>query len=319
MAVDGDLKEVFAALRLERPLRMVLFGAKGMLARKVIELAPRGIAIYGYDLPELDVTRRDQLRRCLQQRQPDIILNCAAYTAVDRCEQEEAVAMAVNGAAVATLAELAGELESLLVHLSTDYVFDGMGQTPYRESAPVAPRSAYGRSKLAGEEAIRNSGLKRHLVVRTSWLYGPGGKNFVDTILDLAAERDELRVIDDQIGCPTYTGDLAEALYRLIAAALLAEQDGDADVYGTVHFSNAGSCSWYELACAAVSGARDRGRKLALDRIVPIPTEAYPLPAPRPAYSVMATERYEAITGCTVPSWQDGLSRFLRESCARSL
>lgn len=317
MAVDGGLDELYRPLRHERPLRMVLFGAKGMLARKVIELAPGGLEVHGYDLPELDITRCDQVRRCVQQWQPDIILNCAAYTAVDRCEAEEEAALAVNGEAVACLAKVAGELDALLVHLSTDYVFDGRGCVPYRESDPVAPQSAYGRSKLAGEEAILASGLKRHLIVRTSWLYGPGGKNFVDTILELAAVRDELRVVDDQVGCPTYTGDLAEALYRLIAAVLLGERSGRSDGFGRVHFSNAGSCTWHALACAAVAAARELGWKLVVDRIEPIPTEAYPLPAPRPAYSVMSKDRYALLTGCTVPTWQDGLLRFLRESDVR--
>jgi len=314
MAVERELAEIFLPLGLERPLRMVLLGAKGMLARKVLELAPQGIELYGYDLPELNITCRDQVRLCLRQHQPDIILNCAAYTAVDRCEVEEATALAVNGEAVACLAEIAGELDALLVHLSTDYVFDGCALAPYSESDPVAPKSAYGRSKLAGETAIRHSGLQRHLIVRTSWLYGPGGKNFVDTILGLAAERSELRVIDDQLGCPTYTGDLAEALYRLIAVALASEQSSGTSGFGTVHFSGAGECSWYELACAAVLEARSRGQKLAVDRIVPIRTEDYPLPAARPAYSVMSKERYQNWTGCKVPLWQDGLARFLDET-----
>jgi dTDP-4-dehydrorhamnose reductase len=192
-------------------------------------------------------------------------------------------------------------------------VFDGRKTTPYQENDPVGPLSAYGRSKLAGEQALAASGLERHLIVRTSWLHGPDGKNFVGTILRLAAEREELRVVADQVGSPTFTGDLAEALFALTGAVLHGEGEGRRDQYGIYHFANAGQCSWHEFAEAIVAEARERGAKLAARRVVPIATADYPLPAPRPAWSVLATGRYQAVTGIGVPPWREGLTRHLAE------
>jgi dTDP-4-dehydrorhamnose reductase len=225
---------------------------------------------------------------------------------------------------------VAGECGALLAHVSTDYVFDGRKGSPYVEKDPVGPLSAYGRSKLAGEQAINDSGLERHLIVRTSWLHGPDGKNFVATILRLAAEREELRVVADQVGSPTFTGDLAAAIFHLMAAALNSQppapipskgQSPCVDspwppapgLYGIYHFANAGQCSWHEFASAIVEEAKALGVHLAVRRIVSIGTEEYPLPAPRPAWSVLSTQRYQTVTGCGVPGWRDGLRRHLLE------
>lgn len=297
-----------------RPWRLALLGDRGMLARKVRELAPAGCVVGGFDLPGFNLTDAAQVAAALDGFAPDIICNCAAFTAVDACEEREAEALAVNGTAVGNLAALARQTGALLLHLSTDYVFAGDQRSPYREAAATAPQSAYGRTKLAGEQAILASGLQRYLIVRTSWLYGPGGRNFVATILGLAAERDELRVVADQVGSPTYTGDLAEALYRLLAAVLDAERQGDPGGFGVYHFSNAGECSWFDLAVAAIEQARAHGRQLRVRQVHPIATADYPLPAPRPAYSVLATDRYRQLTGCPVPSWQDGLRRYIEET-----
>jgi len=296
-----------------RPWRLALYGAKGMLARKIIELAPQDIEIKGYDLPEYDMTDSAQLSETLKAVRPDLILNCAAFTAVDACEEREEEARTINGVAVGSLAEKAAEYGALLVHISTDYVFDGKADKPYREDDPVGPLSAYGRTKLVGEQSILESDLERCLIVRTSWLYGPGGKNFVETILRLAAERHELKVVADQVGCPTFTGDLAQAVYALVSSVLKAEVEGRQGQFGIYHFSNSGQCSWYDLAFEAVARARDMGHTLAVTKIVPIGTKDYPLPAPRPAYSVFSKQKYAEETGQVVPRWQEGLQSYLEE------
>lgn len=290
---------------MSRPLALI--GSGGMLAQKVREVAPPEYAICGYDLPDFDLTDRAQVLAAMKSLRPAVIVNCAAFTNVDACETEEALATRVNGDGPGYLAQAALEIGATLVHISTDYVFAGEQTRPYLETDPTQPLSAYGRSKLAGEEAIRASGLERYFILRTSWLYGPGGKNFVETMLRLAAERDELRVVADQIGTPTYSGDLAQAIFCLLALA------PHPDTYGTYHFSNGGETSWHGFAEAIVAQARARGEAIRTTCVTPIRTSDYPLPAPRPAYSVFAKEKYLAATGAKVPFWQESLDEYLRE------
>ena len=197
--------------------KMALIGGKGMLASAIRNCAGTAWNIAGLDLPEFDLTDRSLVESVLGNLSPDVIINCAAYTDVDSCETNEELATRVNGEGPGHLARVAAKLGATLVHISTDYVFDGRKTSPYLETDPVGPLSAYGRSKLAGEQAVLASGLKRYYLVRTSWLYGPGGRNFVETIIRLAREREELRVVADQVGSPTYTGDLAQAIYQLLA------------------------------------------------------------------------------------------------------
>jgi dTDP-4-dehydrorhamnose reductase len=223
---------------------------------------------------------------------------------VDGSEANEGEALQVNGAGPGYLAEAVADLGATLVHVSTDYVFPGDKSSPYREDDPTGPVSAYGRSKLAGEEAILSSGLTKYFIVRTSWLYGPGGKNFVETILRLAGEREELRIVADQFGSPTYTEDLAKAVFNLLESAK------DHGIYGTYHFSNDGSCSWHEFADRIVSLARSNNLPVKAERLLPIGTEDYPLPAKRPAYSVFSKLKYEKTTGESVPNWQDSLDKY---------
>lgn len=288
-------------------MRIALIGSSGMLARKVREMAPTGSEVQGYDLPEFDVTDRVQVLAEIERLQPEVIINCAAFTNVDGCEIEEELATRVNGLGPGYLAEAAKAVGALLVHISTDYVFDGLKTTPYREEDPVGPVSAYGRSKLVGEQAIQASGLERYFIVRTSWLYGPGGKNFVETILRLAAEQNELRVVADQFGTPTYTGDLAQAVYNLLS---LADKP---QAFGVYHVSNLGECSWYEFATEIVAQVKLRGEPLRVKEVVPIRTHEFPLPAARPAYSVFSKDKYRAATGATVPVWQLSLNQYLQE------
>ena len=198
-------------------MRLALIGGNGMLAKMVRERAPSEYEVFPFDLPEFDITDRNVVFSTMEKLRPDVIVNCAAYTDVDGCETNEETALLVNGRGPGYLAEAAKELGATLVHISTDYVFDGTKNSPYTEEDVTNPQSAYGRSKLLGERAILESGLDKFFIVRTSWLYGPGGKNFVETIARLATEREELRIVADQIGSPTLTDDLARAIFNLLA------------------------------------------------------------------------------------------------------
>ena len=261
-------------------------GANGMLGHRVVaEAEARGHDVRGTDLPELDLTDASAVERFVDGY--DAVINCAAYTAVDQAESEEELATRINGDAAGNLARSA----PYLVHVSTDYVFDGEASEPYVESSAPAPAGAYGRSKLAGEEQVRAAG-DQHAIVRTAWLYGAGGKNFVDTMLKLGAERDEVKVVFDQVGSPTWTGHLAPALVDI------AERGGA----GVFHAAGEGECSWFELAVEAM-------RVAGLDcRVVAIPSEEFPTPTKRPAYSVLRTERED---GVRLPTWQDGVKGHL--------
>lgn len=287
--------------------RLALIGGNGMLARKMRELAPPPYEVVSFDLPEFDLTNREQVLDEMVRLQPAVIVNCAAYTNVDGCETREDLATRVNGAGPGYLATAAQVVGAVLVHISTDYVFAGDKGSPYLETDPTGPLSAYGRSKLAGEQAIMASGLTRYFLLRTSWLYGPGGQNFVETMLRLAAERNELRVVADQIGTPTYTGDLARAVYNLLAGA---ERP---DSYGLYHFSNLGETSWHGFAEEIIAQARLQGAVLRAARVVPIATSDYPLPAHRPTYSVFSKTKYLVATGAGIPDWRESLSMYLRE------
>lgn len=302
---------------------LALIGANGMLAQAVKKTASPAYEVVSFDLPAFDLTDRVQVLSAMAALQPAVIVNCAAFTNVDGCESEEALATRVNGEGPAHLAEAAKRCGATLVHVSTDYVFSGDKGTPYVETDPVAPRSAYGRSKLTGEEAVRSSGLERYFIVRTSWLYGPGGRNFVETIARLAAEREELRVVADQVGSPTYTEDLAAAIFNLLGTVTLDESDPEkkdlprapglgSALFGTYHFSNSGICSWHEFAVAIVEELRRGGGTVKAQRMLPIRTEEYPLPAKRPAWSVLSKEKYVAATGAEVPEWRDALKRYFQ-------
>jgi dTDP-4-dehydrorhamnose reductase len=308
---------------LERDSIVALIGANGMLATSVRRRTPEHYTLHPFDLPDFDMTDRALVLQTMTQLSPDVIINCAAYTNVDGAESEQNLAMLVNGTSVGYLAEAAREVDAVLVHISTDYVFDGRKEEPYEESDVPSPVSVYGRSKLLGEESIRSTNLTRYFIVRTSWLYGPGGANFVETILRLAGERDELRIIDDQIGSPTYTVDLADAIFNLLATAGVDGERADADEgsdqqisspgspFGVYHFANEGDCSWYEFACAIVEEAQCLSYPVKVRKIDPIATHEYPLPANRPANSIFCKEKYRACTGADIPDWRAGLRAYL--------
>lgn len=289
---------------------VAVIGANGMLARMVRARAPQHYVLHLFDLPDFDLTNREQLFAVFTALAPDIIINCAAYTNVDGCESNQEMADRVNGLAVGALAEIANIVDAVLVHVSTDYVFDGSKKTPYAEGDPTDPKSVYGRSKLLGEQSVIESGLKQYFIIRTSWLYGPGGSNFVETILRLAAERDELRIVADQVGTPTYTADLADAIFNLLALADHESPITGRDLFGLYHFSNEGCCSWHEFARAIVDEAHLHHLPIAASEIRPIRTEEYPLPATRPANSVFDKTRYKTVTGAEVPHWRQSLKRY---------
>jgi dTDP-4-dehydrorhamnose reductase len=274
-------------------MRLLLTGAAGMLGHDVTAAAERsGDDVIPLSRHELDIRDAAAVDAAVDAARPDAVINCAAWTDVDGAETHEAAATALNGAAAGHLAAAAARAGAFTVQISSDYVFDGTATTPYVESAPTAPRSAYGRSKLAGERAVAERAPGSHAIVRTAWLFGAHGGNFVATMLRLARERDELTVVDDQLGCPTFTGHLARAL-----VTIAAERRG-----GIRHVAGGGQCSWHDLA-AATFGATGagvelhRGRTADLDR-----------PAPRPAYSVLRSERPDTPL---LPPWQEGLHAYL--------
>lgn len=275
-------------------MRALITGVNGQLGRALAQRAlTAGHEIVGVDLPEFDIVDPDVVSSTVADVGPDVIFNCAAFTAVDRAEEAEDEALAVNGTAVEHLAATADSAGATLVQVSTDYVFDGRSSRPMSEDDPVAPLSAYGRTKLAGELAARCA--NRHLIVRTAWLYGEGS-NFVSAIRrQIDAGKRELRVVDDQRGSPTWAVDLADALLGLVAVS--AE--------GVVHVVNSGSTTWCGFAEEIV---RLLGARVA---VIPIPTSEFPRPARRPAFSVLATERFAGLVGTAMPSWQDALRRFL--------
>jgi dTDP-4-dehydrorhamnose reductase len=278
-------------------VRILLTGRDGQVGFELARrLAPLG-DLMAFDRAGLDLADPDALVAACRLVRPALIVNAAAYTAVDRAQTERETAHAVNGRAPGILAEEARRLGAVLVHYSTDYVFDGRKRAPYVETDRTAPLNEYGRSKLAGEAAITASGCK-HLVLRTSWVYGPRGRNFLLTMLALAAARDEVRVVADQRGAPTSSVFLAEATARAIAA--IPEQGVPSGVY---HLSASGETTWSGFARAIFARAAARPGFRA-PRVVPIPSSEYPTPAPRPAYSVLSHRKFAAAFGFAPTRWQ---------------
>ncbi len=286
----------------EKSLMVLLVGARGMLAHEVLRAAPAQVTLIERDLPEFDITDAHAVRSAIAALAPQVVLNCAAYTAVDKAETEHALAYAVNAEGVRNLAVACHAHAVPLVHLSTDFVFSGDGSHLLTEDDPVMPRGTYAESKRAGELAIEQTGGP-WLIVRTAWLYAAQGNNFVNTMLRLAQERDELRVVADQFGCPTYAPDLAAALWRLIAC----------NARGYVHVCNSGVCSWCDFARAIVEDAAAAGLLQRTPRVTPITTAQFNSPAPRPAYAAMATQRYTTLTDACMRPWREALHAYLHE------
>lgn len=303
-------------------MRILLLGATGQVGFELLRtLAPMGsvtAAARGGNLDDgarcldVDLANADSLASALDAANADVVVNAAAYTAVDRAEDEPDLADRINHRAVAAIGDWAARHAVRVIHYSTDYVFDGTATRPYREDDTTAPLGVYGRTKLAGEEALRASGA-RHLLLRTAWVYAARGHNFLRTMLKLGKERDELRIVGDQIGAPTPARLIAESTAALLHLWFDRGVTQDEGMDGTYHVASRGQCSWFDFAGAILRGATERGLIERMPNIIPIATADYPTRARRPAYSALDCDRLEAAFGLQLPAWEPGVAGVLDE------
>lgn len=276
-------------------MRVLITGSNGQLGSALVQrFAARGDDVFGYDLPEIDITDAASVRAVFEITRPDVVINCAAWTAVDAAEDQESVALLVNGVGPGVLALACDAISAWLVQVSTDYVFAGDASTPYAEDAEPDPRTAYGRTKLVGEEEVRVRLPNSHYIVRTAWLYGLVGSNFVKTMLRLAGERETVDVVDDQWGQPTFAGDLADQIIALIDVRPPA---------GTFHATNAGAVTWFEFTQEIF---RLAGHDPA--RVHAVTSAEFVRPAPRPAYSVLGHERWSEVDMAPMRDWRAAIA-----------
>ncbi len=290
-------------------LRILILGSYGQLGVELERRFAGAGQITGVDRDTIDLADPDQTRELLDRVQPNLILNASAYTAVDRAETEPQIAQAINAEAPRVLAEEALKLNALLVHYSTDYVFDGSKQGPWEETDTPHPLSVYGATKLGGEQAVENAG-GRYLIFRTSWVYGPHGNNFLLTMLRLARERSQLKIVDDQVGAPTTSIELARATHAVVMGALEGRFGAAQDWAGLYHMTCSGSTSWYGFAKAIFARAAVLPGVKAPE-LTPIGTEAYPTPAARPRNSVLSNAKLEARFGLRMPGWELALDEVM--------
>ena len=283
-------------------MNILVTGSNGQLGNELRKISGNypDYCFFFTDVAELDVTDPVAVNDFFEKNGIQTVINCAAYTAVDKAENDESTATLINAAAVGYLAKACNMTDATLIHISTDYVYDGRACQPYHEDHPTNPASVYGRSKLAGENAALTT--PKSVVIRTSWLYSSFGSNFVKTMLRLGKERETLNVVFDQVGTPTYAADLAQAIMLIVAQA-----EQNKLIQGVFHYSNEGVCSWYDFAHEIMQQA---GLKCA---VKPIETKDYPAPAPRPHYSVLNKNRIKAEYGVEIPYWKDSLSKCLAE------
>lgn len=280
-------------------MRVLITGAGGQLGGALQRLSPEWAEISAIDVADCDLTDAPMLRARLTVEAPELILNAAAYTAVDKAESDEETARAINAGAVAAMVEAMAATGGKVVHVSTDYVFDGTSSSPYAPDAPRNPQSAYGRTKAEGEDALR----AEDILVRTAWVYEAGGANFVRTMIRLMKEREELGVVADQIGAPTWATSLAATIWGLV----------EKGASGTFHHSDAGVASWYEFAVAIAEEAHALGLIPRIPAIHPITTAEYPTPARRPAFSLLDCSKTRAFLADTPLAWRDNLRLMLKE------
>ncbi|HHJ4328211.1 TPA: dTDP-4-dehydrorhamnose reductase [Klebsiella pneumoniae] len=285
---------------------VLVTGANGQVGHELMQHAPDALKVIGLDSSELDITDALAVEQCIARLKPAVIINAAAYTAVDKAESEPERAYAVNRDGVAHLANSAQQHGACLLHLSTDYVFSGESERPYREDDPTGPINTYGASKLAGEQELQ-ARCARHIIVRTSWVFGRHGNNFVKTMLRLAKERDEINVVADQIGCPTSASSIAELLWSLTQRYL---NEGQLP-WGVYHFSNQPACSWYEFALEIFRQAQQAGTLERIPKINPIPSSAYPTPAKRPRSSALGSKSIYGKTTIKETQWNHELTKIL--------
>lgn len=279
-------------------MKLLVTGKTGQLGHDVCkELEARGYEVVGVGSADMDITDADAVRKVLYAHRPDIVIHCAAYTAVDNAEEDEETCRKVNVDGTENIARICRELDAGMLYLSTDYVFSGTGERPWKPEDEAEPLGVYGLTKYEGELAVKKH-LEKYFIVRVSWIYGINGKNFVKTMLRLGEERGAVSVVDDQVGSPTYTRDLA---------VLLADM-AESEKYGTYHASNEGVCSWYEFACSIFKEA-------GMDNVTvtPVDSASFPSKAKRPNNSRMDKEKLSANGFSLLPSWQDALRRFLKE------
>ena len=283
-------------------MNILVTGCYGQLGRELQKLANNSIGHLWFftDVDTLDITDPDAVERCFSKHRIGVCINCAAYTAVDKAEDEPQLAALVNTIAPKLLAEACLKHNALLVHVSTDYVFNGEASKPYPVDAPIHPQSVYGNTKAEGERLIRESGCN-YMIVRTAWLYSSTGKNFVKTMLNLADTRPEINVVNDQRGCPTWAHDLAQAILTLI------DYYGLEPVRETFHFTNEGNITWYDFACAIMEIAEKKCK------VNPISTDQYPAKAHRPAYSVLDLSKIKQVSGMEIPYWRESLAECIEE------
>lgn len=276
-------------------MKVLVLGAGGMLGKDLVPILSVKGQVWARDIDDFDITDPKRVQREVEALQPQVLVNAAAYTDVDGCESRKELAFAVNAEGARNVARACAAIGGRMIHLSTDYVFDGSSRIPYGEENLPNPRNVYGSSKLQGERYIQEM-LENHLIVRTEWLYGRHGKNFVDTILKYAGQQKELRVVDDQRGSPTFTRDLSLALERLIGM----------EARGILHVTNSGSCTWFEFARQIL---REKGYDHV--QVIPISSEELSRPARRPASSVMDCQRYEKLTGRKMRPWKEAIKEYL--------
>ena len=307
--------------------KILLTGRNGQVGHELEKLLPLIGEVFSFDREKLDLAKPADLRWTIGEIRPQIIVNAAAYTAVDRAESEEAAARAINAEAPAVMAEEAKQIGALLVHYSTDYVFDGTKHSPYEEDDPPNPLGVYGKTKLEGERAIRETGAQ-HLIFRTAWVYATRGRNFLLTILRLASEREELQIVRDQIGAPTWCREIARATASILADVVSkgSTPESARGIEGTYHMTAAGTGSWYDFTRAILDEAGRatadvpwltaamKGRPLVAKRVLPINTDQYPTPARRPAYSVLSNSRLTRTFGVELADWREQLHSAFVES-----
>lgn len=286
---------------------LLIFGGDGQLGRALAKAnAPAGWRVVSLSRSTADITDADQVMRAIAAHEPAVVVNAAAYTAVDKAENDSVAAFLINEYGAGIVARAASEAQATVIHLSTDYVFEGQASRPWREDDPAQPLGVYGASKAAGEDAVRDA-ARRHVILRTSWLFGVEGNNFVKTMLRLGAERPALKIVADQVGRPTSAHDLADAI--LAVAAKLGGGVTTAKLYGTFHFANAGAVSWYDFAREIFAQAARRGGPSP--ELTAIPTSDYPTPAKRPAYSVLDCDKLAGLYGIEPRPWQAALGDVL--------
>ena len=280
-----------------RQMKVLVTGVKGQLGYDVVkELEKRGLEAIGVDIEEMDITDADSVRSVITESNPDAVIHCAAYTAVDAAEDNEAVCRKVNADGTQNIANVCKKLDIKMLYISTDYVFSGDGERPWEPEDPREPKSVYGKTKYEGELAVQNT-LEKYFIVRIAWVFGVNGKNFVKTMLRLAEDHNELKVVNDQYGSPTYTYDLARLLVDMILT----------DKYGVYHATNEGICSWYEFACAIFKEAG------LSTKVLPVTSAEYGAKANRPYNSRMSKDKLTENGFEKLPTWEDALKRYIKE------